>query len=561
MPVLYPLPRIIVTDEVSSDSWDFTNVRQHLVHSDSAIGGPEEATWELQKGRVPNANELPPPGSKVELFDDNPQPYWVGRIEYPEVSPFMVTDDAYSGAYKYLARGMSSHLDDDRYDVSGVYPGGQDTQLVMSGVTSVLCPDIDAFTPLAQSTFRILREDSDSVLGLSAQEIVSSLATLGTFSGEQVLWAVRPYAGNVALEIRPRPTVVRYAVDLSQLTQAPFSWPLQIIFNKIILRWARGVTIVTDSASIAELGFTRTKFIDAADRIDSEETAQWVANVTLTRLSNIRPVGSGITIPWPLEITESGVPVPLWRVQAGYVIEVTGYITGSSKLVTAPVFIRSCTWDDDARTLTIQSEERFSELNLVPFLLKKQETTDRGGGETGTHTPDPTNPDAGTVVSPNAAKLDIGIKGSPDPKVAKPQPKDTFIPVLEPKDTIADPYLPADIATVNYVITSDWENDDFMDLAPIQGQLYGWQSTGDSGISYTVSNTGLGNFLTGTGGSDGALLTVGTPPDDEGPQISLGDWMRLTLNTKFATAGKQCTVAILIRRHSKKYEIPPEEMP
>ena len=100
-----------------------------------------------------------------------------------------------------------------------------------------------------------------------------------------------------------------------------------------------------------------------------------------------------------------------------------------------------------------------------------------------------------------------------------------------------------------------------MDLAIPKGQMYQWQSRGDSGISYTISTTTQGSFLTGTGGNDFGSLSIGTPPEDEGPSTEDGEWMKLVLDSKFATAGKQCTVAILIRRHSKKYEIPPEEMP
>jgi hypothetical protein len=537
---LYRLPRVIV--DAGGTTWEFTEIYEDLRHSDSSTGGNEQATWSLKGGKTPHTGQLPPPGARVRIYDDQPLPYWEGRIEYPQVDPFKLPAGGAGGLFQYLARGLASHTDDDQFEAKKIYLKGTTTDAAMLDAIQQKCPLINAGNLLVTPSGRALQADTDSYQLHSAQTIINSLSQFGYASNEQMLWAIRRFNGTSFLELKPRPTTPKYYVDLTQVDQAPFSWPLQIVYNKVIVKWSKGTVVVEDTTSQAAypsgIGVKRSRSVDATDKIDNFPTAQFIALVMLGRLSRVRPVGNQVVVQFPFIVTDqAGNEVPLRRIEAGNVISVTGYVTGSSLVVTTPVFIRRAEWDEERRIQSMVTEELFSELSLIGKVLDDEKLDPTQPGEPPPH-------------------FQVSITAPPgEPWKLQPWPGEPGEEVAfsgKVGEVIANSWLPPDPTFINQEFDSGYQVGDERWLKAPAGKLTEWEFkiVGTGSMDVTVYQGG-GAILSTTGAGSGTLA-VNFESSDE--------WIRFVVDGTTLAGSDTATMAIKELRHEQKFEEkPPEE--
>ncbi len=298
-----------------------------------APGGFMEATW-VVADRSPYADILPPEGARVEISDHQ------GRFRTARLSR---RDPAFyhgGATWDFTARGYAEHLTDDCYTASRFWEAGTSLDTIVTEVIRDLCPDLEGLDPDSDSTGQKLLARSPDMLLKTPQEIIKEILKLGSDQHESLFWYVwdgAPGAGaKPRLLIKRRHTTPDYYVSLEHGAGVKSADDLQDLYNRVVVLWAGGAVVVDDEDSQRAhdeggYGVRRTLRLDKRKEIASRENAEALARTELARAKALKLYGNTITIPNTAPIIDrNGKTVPLWRVEAGKVIQVRDLLVGET---------------------------------------------------------------------------------------------------------------------------------------------------------------------------------------------------------------------------------------
>lgn len=326
-------------------------------------GGDGQVTWTVVYFDTDeDAIQLPPDGALVTVADLDGI-YWRGRLEEPTMDVIQIDGVMHGIKASFIARGYGSALDDRVYPVSQVWLAGTPTQEIFAEIIAQAGGGNVFTTPPLLGAANVLVNDSEDALGQSGQTLVNRYCKIGNPDFHELTWGVREYQGAAYFECFERDTPPEtFIVAASDCISAPISWPLQWVKNGVVIKWSQGVWFVDDPESISSLnGTERDLYIDATNTVGDLGTAQYIASSVLQEMKDVRPFGRNIEIDYDYGdhsvVGNGGLYVPPWRVRAGRNLRITGMDSGQDKLPMTDLFIKSTHWDEDARKLTITTEQ------------------------------------------------------------------------------------------------------------------------------------------------------------------------------------------------------------
>lgn len=376
---------------------DISAAIQNVSMSFTDRGDGELKFTTLKAGAVPALLSI---GAKI-LVSDAIGDFHLFRIE---------TDSAqtWTGGQQvqYTARGLINHGGDDVFEDKKIWLEGTNIGRIFNE-TLEICPQIGGVVDVLD--FPATTEDTTNYQGQHPNAVWQFLSGLSGGTSAYQYQVLLPGAiDQVATPTGSTPIfraraitegAYRYKVRMDHGALAPAAADLQQVWNKVVVIWKdiHGATqraIAQDNTSQANVGAIRARTYNHPE-IDQAPDASYLANVYLSRLSNLQNAGGPLEIPHPVQVYDNdlGLYIPLWRVLAGEGILVEDFYSGDVALSNIQYLV-SCTWNERARKLTCQSTVRNNLLESIGRGLKQKQVG----------SPDRTNsalvPDPGKDVSP-----------------------------------------------------------------------------------------------------------------------------------------------------------------
>lgn len=382
---------------------DFTHNSSNLQITTEDPGGDGTATWSVVYFSTDSdAPSLPNLGSEV-LISDAAGGYWVGRLEEPQIDIIAIQGSSVGWKADFTARGYGATYGDTVYKESKVWPANTSFITIFQDICLAIGSPHVLFDASQIHANQTIPADSSDALGEYASALINRYVSMGDAAYATLTWGVRLIGGAATFEVRERdgaPTL--YQVDAVNCISSPVSWPLQWVRNCVLVKWNQGFWFDNSTDKTPVSGIERDLVIDATSTIGSLPEAQYVAKAVLEQFAQPRPFGKSIVIDYsygsaelPILITDlSGSPVPPWRVRAGFKIRVNGFGSGNANLPMADLFIKSTHWDEDARRLTIETEQKQSLAEIVGRVVSQESKIPGGAGS-----PQGINPGSGDVAS------------------------------------------------------------------------------------------------------------------------------------------------------------------
>jgi len=351
---------------------DFTSISSNFVFTTEDPGGDGQASFDvIYYDTDTDAPALPPLGSQL-LISDSVGPYWVGRVEEPVLDVLEIDGSIHGLKITITARGYGSAMDDIIYKATRTWAAGTPIrQIIIDALDEIGPPAVTTDPSLILGGGTTIPDISHDALGESCQAIINRYTAIGNNSGQRMTWGVRYYSGHPTFYAYTPPdaSVFAYQVDSQDCVSTTIAWPLQWIRNGVVVKWSEGVWPQVDGTNRALLGISRDLFLDLSSTVGDIGTAQAIAGQVLNQFAPIRPFGKAIEIDYaygaagghPNIIRDvAGNPIPPWRVRAGYNIKINNLASGQAALPLEALFVKSTHWDETARKLTIQTEQRES---------------------------------------------------------------------------------------------------------------------------------------------------------------------------------------------------------
>lgn len=342
------------------------------------LGG--EAEFSAEQLDHPDYANLIHPNAPV-VIEDLQGEFYLARMDEPggNFAP-------QASMLSHLARGYADSARDQTYHDEQTWPAGTTLESIFTD-TLAKCPQL-AGTALISYLGRTLDQESPDFQGRNPQDVWLEVQRYGNSLSQPIIWTVgaHPTAGGTTpyLQVRPRPTTPTLFVELAELDAAPMKWPLNRVYNRVIVRYKTGVdttatVVVDDTTSQAAwptgVGVTREYYKDVSSRIDNVADATAFASTLLNQLKTLRPVGTQLSLTWPHRITdEFDQPVAIWRTShlVGQIIRIL------SLTIDGPYerdqLIVAAAWDDHSRRLSLSTEQISSQLELWGQLQEAQDS-------------------------------------------------------------------------------------------------------------------------------------------------------------------------------------------
>lgn len=374
-----------------SDTWDYTarwGRKRGMKRTTLSPGGYGELSFSVMD-RAP-ITAAPTLGAEVEV-SDAAGVYWHGIVSDVEIA----WRPNGSAEVSITCRGYAITATDDVYLVSTTHPAYTPIYQIMRDARTALCPQISTDNSRLWGGARSILVATPDLIGKTAQEIWREMASQGDPNGEPICWHVwRNGLGEPILETMPKPLTLRlYQLNLANTLGVRARYSRERVRNQIAVGFSSGYATATGSTTPLS-GTRRTLWTQAQNQLDSYGVARQVAQTMLDAYGSVVPLADSIVVPYrPTQpgITDglTGYPVPLWRVDAGSHLEITGPATGNDDLpVPATFFIKQTEFDYDRLTLTIQTEERLTLENITGQYLK----TATAAPDSPIHVPPPSPP-------------------------------------------------------------------------------------------------------------------------------------------------------------------------
>jgi hypothetical protein len=314
-----------------------------------------------------NTFTLPTLGSRVEIADLRGI-FWVGLVDKIHCR-YWGSATKRGADVSIVCAGWASTTADLIYGAHQVFAAGTTTVGgLFRHARDHLCPDISGTNAFIAATAELgLPRDTRNFRGDPAIAVWGFAASLGSTyaTNDELIWLVRAPktpgypAGVPILEIYALPDAPSYTIDLAGGYQIDTEWDRQQVRNRIAVSYGSGtgdvlhevasINQVAEAASVlgwAQLNFReRQMWIDSsADWQDDAYLAQHLADATLAKYGTIHSSGETVTIPSPrtLRVGAGPATIPVWRAQAGYVLDVdnlpSGIPANRTRLITGTLF-------------------------------------------------------------------------------------------------------------------------------------------------------------------------------------------------------------------------------
>lgn len=306
-------------------------------------GGDKSATIYT---RFNGAFQLPSLGSLVVL-SDLVGPFWLGLFDTADV-------EYWDGGANVVLHcvGFSSSADDRIYTARQVFVIGDTAGDMFRHARNTLCPDISQTNDFIQGTADVaLEEESQNFRGDSALTVWNAAAALGSTNADadQLIWLVRPpmvagYDQTVPiLEIYALADAPSYTIDLTQGYAIRTRVERSQLRNHIFVNYGTGsgdplhevaaVNPIAEAFSVQ--GFAEYNNHERQMWVDSNNifrgaqfAAQRVADANLAKYGVVHGSGFTVSIPFdgtgdhPIVVDPGPDVVPIWRVQAGWLLNI-----------------------------------------------------------------------------------------------------------------------------------------------------------------------------------------------------------------------------------------------
>lgn len=338
-----------VTIRVVVGGVEHTAVAQHLRHREESPKGELEATWDIYTRTpgafTPNMDGLPTRFSLLSNEGGGFTPFfggYIGRVENGQ-RPNGWHELHIVGRGGFVTAGWQPITTSTTWtadkaehtvieDILGLY-----APYISSSLEHILDGGLNVGEPL-QGIGRNLRYFLDWVIGR------------GDSAGQVLDWYVRTDTDDVIklwLIIRTRNPVIEIPIS-SIKAPVRFVKDYEHTVNYVIVKFSSG--FVTASPPGGATGAIRGRYFDYSSRIDNHPLAQQVADMILANANVVEALSDGnIEIDYPNVVLVSGVPFPLHRVRAGWLVNVTGWAGGFS--LGSPKQIKQLEADHVAHTL------------------------------------------------------------------------------------------------------------------------------------------------------------------------------------------------------------------
>lgn len=379
---------VVITDGVTT--WDYTarwGRRRHAKRTTLSPGGYGEFSFSVMDR--PTLTAPPTLGAEVTVSDA------AGAIWHGIVDDVDVAWRANGSAEVFITcRGYAVTATDDVYLMSKTFPAYTPIYTILRDIRNDLCPLISSDNSKLYGGLRSILVESPNMIGKTAQEAWREIAAQGDSNGWPILWHIwRNGAGDPVFETIIKTSRIRaYSVALANTLGVRARYARGRVRNRIAVGFSAGYA--TAEGDTTSVGARRSLWVQAQNQLDSYGVAKQVAQTMLTAYEDVVPQADSIVIPYrPTEtmVTDdiTGYPIPLWRVDAGSFLTITGIATGNAKLpVPETFFVKSTEWDYDRLTLTLQTEELITLEGLTGQFLKSE--TQRP--DSPIHTPPPGAP-------------------------------------------------------------------------------------------------------------------------------------------------------------------------